>query len=283
MNLEDYYLDEGHVSITAASVGISAKRWISIREQEVNSINHLSIMKSRRFDVLPIIPNSGGTFEYFKTDVPNDYTSASRHIIGDNDKIPLDTEIRKVIKKFAQEKRHHYFLTYEEKVTGLITIGNLNCKQVQVFLFSKICELERSLGDFINYNLKNEEIENYIKEKAKASDKFKIILYNYRELISLDLENNITEHLFLVDFFDIIQKFLLHSKELNISSNQWKSMSSINELRNLIAHPTRSLLDRQNSIEKLDARLQIVEDLTQAIKQYRNNAGANSDFTSADA
>ena len=126
------------------------------------------------------------------------------------------------------------------------------------------------MSEFINANIPNDTIKTYIKEKAKASDRFKIVLYNYQELISLDLENNITEHLFLVDFFDIIQKFSLN-KLIGFSNNQWKDMSSVNELRNLIAHPTRSLLDRQNDIVKLSKRLKIVEDLTQQIKEWLKN------------
>jgi hypothetical protein len=39
-------------------------------------------------------------------------------------------------------------------------------------------------------------------------------------------------------------------------------MKSVNELRNRIAHPTRSLIDADNTIFKLHERISKIEDLT---------------------
>lgn len=65
--IEDlYFLDEGHLTITAASVGIGSKRWTCILESEINDLNYYQIMKSNRFDILPIVHDSSTT-EYFKT------------------------------------------------------------------------------------------------------------------------------------------------------------------------------------------------------------------------
>lgn len=226
-------------------------------------------MKDNRYDVIPIIYEDGTIKEFFKADEPNNYDNISRLLISDTDKIPLDTDIREIIDKFNNENRNYYFLTYESRITGLITIGNLNCRQVQVYIFNKVCDLERTLSEFINDNIQNSEIITYIKEQAKAKDKHKIILYNYQELINSGYDNNITEQLFLVDFFEIIKKFSLN-KSLGFSNTQWTGLISINKLRNIIAHPTRSLLDSENNIKKLVSRLNAIENLTRKLKKLKN-------------
>lgn len=271
MTEEDFYLDEGHVKITAASIGISRKRWEKITEAEIqnDSDKHKSLMKDNRFDVIPIIAYDDTINEFFKTDVQNNFDKIARHKISEPDKIPFATDIRVIIDKFNIEDRNFFFLTNENRVTGLITISNLNCRQVQVYIFNKVCDLERSLGEFINSKIQNEDIIVYIKEQAKSKDKHKIILYNYQELVNSGYDNKITEQLFLVDFFEIIKKFSLNIS-LGFSNTQWDGLKGINELRNIIAHPTRSLLDSENDIKKLVSRLNSIEDLTCKIKKLKN-------------
>jgi len=169
MTEDIYFLDEGQVKITVASVGISRQRWTGINENEIENDNYIDLMKSKRFDHLPIISSNGNILEYFKTKNPNNFSSVKRHIISYDDVIPLDTNIKDVIDKFSSTKRTFYFLTFHKNVSGLITLGNLNCRQVQVFVFNLICELERELGDFINDKLNDIEIENWVKSKSKKT------------------------------------------------------------------------------------------------------------------
>ena len=273
--IEDiYYLDEGQVKITAASVVISKQRWISVKEEEISSNKHIELMEKKRFDHLPIEPAKGIITEFFKTIEPNNFQNIEKVAIGFEDVIPLDTNIKDVIEKFAINKRTFYFLTFHRKITGLITLGNLNCKQVQIYIFSLVCELERELGDFLNNCMTNEEIKNWVKSKINvtdAKDKYKFILENYNGLIESDLENQLTEQLFLVDFFKIINEKELFEK-LNFLKCEWKNLDSINELRKRIAHPTRNLLDKENNIYKLKERLNKIEDLTFRLVNHRKNS-----------
>lgn len=267
---ELFYLDGGHVKITAASVGISQSRWINISHQDIKNDNYKILMKSARLDVLPICDQNGAVSSYFKTDRPNFYDKISRHSISYKDVLPLDTSIPDVIKSFVTENRRFYFLTLHNKITGLITLGNLNCRQVQVYIFALICELERALGEFVDEELTDEQLENLISKKAKTNDKYVKILQHYKELISSDLENKLTEHLFLIDFFLVIEHFNLNTK-LSYSKNEWTAFKSINELRNLVAHPTRSLLDKNNDIERLWNRIRKIEELVFRLDQWRQN------------
>ena len=267
-----YFLDEGNVKITAASVGISRKRWTHATEEDVYTGSYKEVMKSKRFDHLPIISKEDRVTEYFKTIKPNDYSSIEKYEIKYDDVIPLDTNIREVIEKFASTGRSFYFLSYQKNISGLITLGNLNCKQVQIYIFSLICDLERALSDFLNSELTKKEIESWIKSKIKPDEpnnKFTLIIKHYNELVNTDLENQLTEHLFLVDFFEIIKKLNLNNK-LNYSKTKFDELSSINELRKKIAHPTRSLLDNDNNIFKLKERLDKIEDLSFRLNRCKN-------------
>lgn len=269
--IEDiYFQDEGQVRITAASVGISKHRWTSVKENEIESNKHLELMLENRFDHLPIEPTSGIIKEFFKTSEPNNFKIIERHKIRFEDIIPIDTSIREVIEKFANNNRTFFFIRFQNNISGLITLGNLNCKQVQVYIFSLICELERELGYFLNYNLTNKEISEWVENKAdidKLNNKYSLILKNHKDLTKLDLENQLTEHLFLVDFFSIISDKNMFSK-LGYTKQEWKDLNSINELRKRIAHPTRSLLDRDNNINKLQKRISKIEDLTFRLTSY---------------
>jgi hypothetical protein len=264
---EIFYLDEGHVKITAASVGISSKRWTCINSDLITEDNYKALMKDNRFDILPIVADQS-TREFFRTKKPNIFDNIIREPITHNDVLPLDTSIREVIKSLVTENRTFYFLTYQNHITGLITLGNLNCRQVQVYIFGIICELERILSEFIDDNLSRLQLENFMKLKAKTNEKMKKTWEHYQVLVQLDLENKLIEHLFLVDFFNIIEHFELYRK-LSYSKQHWKDLTSINDLRNLVAHPTRSLLDKDNDINRLLKRIEKIEDLTFRLIQIR--------------
>jgi hypothetical protein len=169
---------------------------------------------------------------------------------------------------------------FKKNISGLITLGNLNCKQVQIYIFSLICELERELGDFLNSYLTNQEIKEWVENKAdidNPDDKYSLILKNYKNLTELDLENQLTEHFFLVDFFSIISDKKIFEK-LGYTKSEWNDLSSINELRKRIAHPTRSLLDKDNNINKLQKRINKIDDLTFRLTTLKRNSSSQQPF-----
>lgn len=125
--IEDiFYLDEARIKLTAASVGIGRSRWTSIKKGDILGDNYKAIMQENRFDILPIISADDTVKEYFKTTEPNCYDNIQNQKINYKDVLPLDKSIRDIIKGFVFEKRAFYFLTYHSRITGLITLGNLN-------------------------------------------------------------------------------------------------------------------------------------------------------------
>ncbi len=270
---EIFYLDEGHLKITAASVGISSRRWTSIKDSEIENEDFKKIMNDNRFDILPIISADGTTSKFLKTDTPNNYDTISTHTISYRDVMPLDTSIREVIKGFVTENRTFYFLTYHSRITGLITLGNLNCRQVQVYIFGLICDLERKLGEFIEENSKKEDIKNWV----ETNQKLKKIWKEYQKLLGADLENKLIEHLYLSNLFTIILDFELYPK-LDYDKEQWIDLRNINKLRNLVAHPTRSLLNKENDIEILWKRIGEIEDLTFRLNQIKSVSSSTPNY-----
>jgi hypothetical protein len=259
---EIYFKDDGKVKITAASVGISKRRWVCATELDIKNENYIQIMESNRFDLIPIISNSD-IKEYFITNEPNNFSKIERKKISYSDTLELTTDIRTVIDNFSSDKRTFYFLTFQKEIAGLITIGNLNCRQVQIYIFQRLCDLERSLGEYLLNELEQKDIIKWIESKVNPEnekDKYKGILKLYNNLLELDLENKITEHFYFVDFFNIFNELKLYEK-LGLSGTYWSKFNSINEIRKRIAHPTRSLIDSNNTIDKLSSRLTKMDEL----------------------
>lgn len=253
---ELYFNPDEQIKISAASVGISKRRWVFTPSNitEIDSVRKK--MQTGRFDVLPIVEENGSVREFFITGAPDDYTVINKQTITFKDTLPLDTDISVIISKFNNEKRRFFFLTRNKEVLGLITLGNLNCKWVQIYLYNVICELETLLGDFVNFHLTQGEVIKWLQKKTN----YKEVLEQYNKLVEVDLENSITEHFYFKDLFEIIKSNGL-AKELGFSNTQWTKFNGINEIRNKIAHPTRSLLDPENNIEKLNKRLDKINEL----------------------
>jgi hypothetical protein len=253
---ELYFNPDEQIRISAASVGISKRRWACATTAEANINSIKEKMSKGRYDVLPILEDNGSVRDFYITNSPDDFSEIKKETIAYKDTMPLDTDISVVISKFNNEKRRYFFLTRNKEVVGLITLGNLNCKQVQIYIYNVICELETLLGDFVNHHLSKEQVMAWLQKKSSYTE----ILKQYNKLVEVDLENSITEHFYFKDLFEIIKSYGL-AKELGFTNTQWTNFNSINEIRKKIAHPTRSLLDSENNIEKLNSRLNNINEL----------------------
>lgn len=253
-----YFLKESIVDINAAVVGFSKSRWVSIDENKANEENALKIMKKYRFDVLPIIKGSE-VKKYYQTKTWNDYSSILQKSIMRKDIIPFQTNIRDVIKGFALESRLFYFLSSEHRIVGLISVVNLNCRQVKVYLFSLLSELEICLGNFIADNIPEGEI---IKMTFGETDKekHKNVKARFKSDKAKGFEVPFVEYLYLSDLINIVIKKNLYSMIGYTRDSFKKSFGSLNDLRHDVAHPARSLVTSENSAEKIWNRIDRIEE-----------------------
>src|SRR5437870_13866423 len=98
-------------------------------------------MRGAQIDILPVMNGSRVT-KYFRTHQWNDYSNVVEALVRHADAIPFNAHIRDVIRGFALEERNFYFLQNERRIIGLISLVNLNCRQVKVYLFSLLTDLE---------------------------------------------------------------------------------------------------------------------------------------------
>lgn len=255
---EAHFLREGVVDINAAVVGISKASWTFIAETDATKEQAAAIMCQQRFDVLPIV-NGAKVKKYFRTNKWSNYSTISQETINHRDVIPFHTHIRDVIKGLALESRDFYFLHNERRVVGLITVVHLNCRQVKVYLFSLLSELEVCLGNFIDALISEDELLKMTfgeKEKEKHED----VKKRYQEDIKTGVDVRFVEYLYLSDLINIIIKKKLY-EPLGYSRTRFKkNLGSLNDLRNAVAHPARSIITDKHPVNKLWERIDWVEE-----------------------
>lgn len=239
------FLRESVVDVDAAVVGIAKHRWIGLSGVEATQERAAALMKERSFDVLPIIDGEE-VKRYFRTSKWNDYRSISQRNITHKDVIPSQTGIREVIKAFAvEEDRDFYFLARERRINGLISIVNLNCRQVKVYLFSLMCELEISLADFISRTSGEKQIsEDTLRKIAWGSGnkpKHASVVKRYESDKSNGVDVPFVEYLYLSDLNKIVANTSLH-EDLGFDSptSFKKTFRPFVDLRDMVAHPVRS-------------------------------------------
>lgn len=253
-----HFLREGVVDINAAVVGISKARWTCIEDSDTAKEQAAAIMHQHRFDVLPIV-NGTEVKKYFRTHEWNDYSSISQETITHRDVIPFHTHIRDVIKGLAVESRGFYFLHNERRIVGLISVVNLNCRQVKVYLFSLLSELEVRLGNFIASHVSEDELLKMTfgkKEKEKHED----VKKRYQEDKTTGVDTRFVEYLYLSNLINIIIERKLYER-LGYSRTRFeKRLGSLNDLRHAVAHPARSIITDKHPVEKLWERIDRVEE-----------------------
>jgi len=259
MEEELRFLRESIVEVDAAVVGISSVRWTAIPEAEATTENAAPIMKANRFDILPIVAGSA-VKEYFCADEWNTYTSISKKAITHRDVIPFDTRLRDVIRGFALDSRHFYFLNNNRKIVGLISVANLNCRAVKVYLFSLLAELEIQMGRFVLKHIPEIDLLR-MTFGASVKAKHESVRQRYQVDKANGLEVSFVEYLYLSDLINIVAAKKLFS-HLGFSSRRRfeECFNPLNPLRDVIAHPSRSLIADEMSCKKLWERIDSIEE-----------------------
>jgi hypothetical protein len=252
--LEDPF---GALKVTAAMVGISDQRWEHVTEAEASDETGVRArMHEKRFDVMPIVAATG-TREYFVTAMWNDYSAIVRKPIGAEDLIPYNTDLREVIRRFALDQRHFYFLSGPKPVVGLISVVNLNCRQVKVFLFNLIAELALALTALIAQHLSDAALlamaENRTRDFAKSRN-------DYENAKREGVDAPFVEYLTISTLINVITAQGLY-KTFRYTRNRFEKLGSLRKLRNDVAHPARSLVMNPSSCVALWRKLQLLEEI----------------------
>jgi hypothetical protein len=258
VNHDDRFLRETIVDVDAAVVGISSDRWTKVDSEHATPDAARTVMVANRFDVLPIVGPSS-VREYFRTTVWGKYESIERHAISHRDLIALTTSVRDVIRGFVGDSREFYFLTSDRRVVGLISLVNLNSRPVKVWLFGLLSELESELGAFLMVHVSESELlgRELGPGTSKRGDDIRA---RYTADRAKGVDAALVEYLYLSDLINFVAKRKLFDR-LGYKSRAAfeKHFNPMNELRNLVAHPLRSLITDRGSCAKLWTTLDHVE------------------------
>lgn len=268
-----YFKQSGTPEIHAAIVGISKEDWICAQANEQSADAHQK-MAQYGFDILPRVNKDGTINTYYYTEVWGKYSEQNIKWskIKPEDCLYYLTHIKDVIRLMYENERNFYFLANYSTVFGLITISNLNCKQVALYYYNLICSLERELGKFVHNNLESNQIlhslESLGREKniSSALDTVK----RFREDYTKGLDGSIIEYLYLSDLFLLISVHQLY-KKLDYKNNEAfeKGSGKLKSLRNTIAHPNKSLVKSRETLNDLWKAFMKIEELENRITSYK--------------
>ena len=147
MNIKKQFQYDPAIEVSASQIGISKWNWISIKSNDETQA--LSLMKTNRFDVLPIENEDGTVTSFFSTQEWNKYDSLNKSRIKDAATIYYRLSLKDLVRKFKEEERHFYFMTDYNEVLGLVSFVNLNCQLVYNYLFFIIADIERSVSEIL--------------------------------------------------------------------------------------------------------------------------------------
>lgn len=267
MNEYYYFKQTGTPEIHAAIVGISKEDWICAQPQESRS-DAFKKMAENGFDILPKINKDGTINTFFYTANWGKYSEEGIkwNKIKPEDCLYYLTHIKDVIRLMCEYSRNFFFLTNHSDIIGLITISNLNCKQVALYYYNLLSSLERSLGQFVRKKLTPTEIIDSLEKLGNERDIPSALdtVKRYRHDASIGTDASIIEYLYLSDVFLLISAHRLY-KELGYKNQDGfeKGSGKLRDLRNMIAHPNKSLIKGPQTLPDLWKSSVKIEELEQ--------------------
>lgn len=249
------------VDVDAAVVGISRSRWAALTPDDAADLDRArAVMHENGFDVMPVEDADGEVRSYVTTATWGDFgRPVERRDIGPQDIISQRTPLEEVVRGFAEDARDFYFLSSYGRLTGLVTVVNLNCRQARVFLYGLICEFETALGDLIRGAITAGHLtaETILSD---LSDGRSDVRDGFAEAQAGGVEPDITEFLYLTDLTRIVRLHDLYGP-LGCADRPAfkKAFSHLNETRKRVAHPTRALIGSRGAVATLWTDVQAVE------------------------
>jgi hypothetical protein len=254
--LEDVsYRRQQIIDVDAAVVGISRLRWVSAAP-DVEREEARRTMEEWSFDVLPVDSEGQGVEAYYQTITWGDFSEIEKHPITYKDVINQHKPLDAVIQAFASEDRYHFFLSQNNRITGLISIVNLNCRQARIYIFSLLSELEIRLGRFIQYHVDDGALSiDEVMDAAQDGTQER-----YERDIEKGVEREVTEYLYVSEMINLIRKGGFHGALDYASKRQFaKDFNRLVKLRNKVTHPVRTLVNSPGRAKKLHRDVEVVE------------------------
>lgn len=250
-----------NVNLSAAHIGLPIWKWHYIVEK--NEEQAKKIMRSKRYDILPVRDQKKRFKNYYSTRYPNNYDYLNLGLIHDAGKIYYRTSFRDLIKKIANEGGTHYFLINYEKVIGFITLADFNGDAVKNHLYTILSDMERSFCDLFRKHFTEDDVVEALKGSSNYKDNE--VLNEYEKAKANNVDIDIYHHMYLDTIGTVLKKLGNklpgRIKKLNKFQRKFGSDSLYNKIRNPIMHPVKSLVHNHGSIIQINELLNDYADI----------------------
>ena len=172
--------------------------------------------------------------------------------------------LENVLKRLVDEP--FLFVTENKCVKGIITRADVNKRAFRTLFYIVLSELESQLVNLIRTMLPCEKSLHLLSEE-RAKD----VLYSYWKAKTGNVEISVEQYLSFSDLVNIVLK----SKDMIVwsllrftSRKQAENLSSLVDLRNNVMHSTRSLLVREDSIQRILQRYEQIWELLESLLEF---------------
>ncbi|MBP6236747.1 MAG: hypothetical protein KA536_11415 [Saprospiraceae bacterium] len=271
-----YFKFEDREELSVAILGISASNWTSTncKEFSQNRDKVIGLMRENRYDIIPSKGKSESIDFYVCTKNWGEYEDQfieQRKIDKNLDVIYYLTHARDTLRLMRENNRYFYFLGNHKEILGLITIADFNDKHFYFWLYKKLVKLEKGLADFIQKNTCTSEIIDIIEDfcKKENDDKgyFSSVYGRYQDDKKNGIDTTIWEYLYLGQFCELVKTQSLY-KKIGLTKSKFESgLKSVFDIRNQVAHPSKSILKSPDDLDTLWKAVDKIEFLTSLLSK----------------
>jgi len=227
---------------SAVNAGSRVQGFKGSEGQDADSVR--AMMREHAFDVLPVESLEGRFIGYWRTTSWGDFSTVGRHD-DDGPRIYFRTPVAAVIERLSRETPF-LFLEEHADVVGLITIANLNCAPIRVFVYGLIASVEMALAKILGAH---DGLHDRL--KRSSNDQIKKLLQEHEENREAGFDLSLSDHLYTRQLFYYAND--LDACELPDWVRDNSELERLIDIRNRVAHPNRTLVTSFDDLDDLKA------------------------------
>jgi hypothetical protein len=272
MKEREYFTRPISIDITAATIGINREDWYchkpGIKQQDIKEK-----MLLKKYDVVPIIDKHGSLKQYFTIDV-SDKSKLKINQINEDEKLYYLTHIRDVVWKMKNTNKSWFFLSNnrdKDDIVGLLSLSNYNSREFYVFLFNLISFIEKEFAALImSDKIKGFQILEKRSHTKELKSQFEIIKERFKSDEESNVENDYKEYLYLHHLIWLVKA---EEKYKNLKYKNGQDFESgtgdLSALRNIIAHPVKSLVRNFGELVKLERGMNKLYEFKEKLDEFK--------------
>ena len=275
MEEKKYFVYNKDDELVASHLGIHKSQWYYETDKRIkeNEQYVLQQMRHRNYDVVPVWCEKRKAYcSYYQTITPGTYSSGKiKKIELSRDSIYYLTHIEDTIRLMIDKNHNFIFLNNYSEVIGIITLADFNSRFFYNWLHFKLAELERKLG--INLLLTQSVDSIYDKAQELSSLKndegklFRESIGRYQNDSSHNADLSFIEYLYFSQLILLFKEFRLYENMGYNNRGEFENnMSKLKNIRNIVAHPIRSLVKDQESLNNLWKGIEKINELNSKLE-----------------